>query len=498
MKLILETPVKLRILLEGESPEILHGFLTYRNNHAQYELKRFINSRYNAFKFSSEEYKEKVRSLELQLKQHLLFEDEKGYWTYSGLKNYLVDAFNASFESKVQYPDFKLIPWARDLDFTPREVQLEIKDLLIKAKHGSVEAATGIGKSICLMLACKEMGLKTWIVVPTLSILDQIYFLFGKYLGFKYVGKFGGNKKQVDKLITIVSGASIIRASEDSPLIKEAANVQVLLVDESHLFGAENLSQISTNILAHVPYRMYFSGTQVRNDGSELLLKGIIGPIVKHVTVKEGIAAGILAKPSFHIFKVPSSSVSYTQGTDALKVIRKHLLQNPNVYEMAASIINKAVFNLKFRVLVLVDEISQFNLLAPRLNFRLAFAYGGWGKLHDLKLTGDPILDSPNLLVSKFEKGDFPVLVGTGVIGVGTDIPSVDMLVLLQGGKSVIKIKQAIGRAIRSSVKKKTCEVVDFDVYNIPVLHNMSLSKIKIYKTFSDDISVVNGFTDGK
>jgi superfamily II DNA or RNA helicase len=225
----------------------------------------------------------------------------------------------------------------------------------------------------------------------------------------------------------------------------------------------------------------------MRNDGRDLLLDGITGPIVYHKTVEEGVREGYLSQPIFRILNIPSAS-SF-ESRDANEMTRKHLYYNDAVVEKFGKLVNQAV-DSGMPTVVLIEEVEQFSKLLPFLRHKAGFAHGPLGD--NKAKVPEPYWDSdPFALVEEFNAGKLPILVGTSCISTGTDIKAVKMLIYWQGGKSEIQVKQAIGRTTRLYPGKTFCTVIDAKVYNVPVLESHAERRMEIYRELYPDVKEI-------
>ena len=123
-----------------------------------------------------------------------------------------------------------------------------------------------------------------------------------------------------------------------------------------------------------------------------------------------------------------------------MKMTRKHHYYNPAIVQKAAKLANMAVAHLKHKVLIQVEEIGQFAALLPHLEFDPRFAHGAAKSDPDLrsKLPEKYWKSDPADLAEQFNNEEFPVLVGTSCIGVGTDIKVPETIINLMGGSSPV------------------------------------------------------------
>lgn len=462
MSLRLQTPVVLRIA--GHPREALEPLLTYRDKSVDFELQRLRNSVYLRDKLGPQGYAERVEELKAQRKPCLLFEDAEGLWTYSG--------FAAMLEQKLGEPkalrEFPL-PAPRPLALhgplaarDPRPYQLEGNQALLGAVHGAVEEGTGLGKSFQALLLVAHHGLKTVVMAPSKNIAEQLHEDFVSAFGKGKVGLFGDGKHEYGKLITVAIAASLTRLEPGSPAWEVLSTAQVFIADESHLTPAKTLQKVCFGLLAGAPYRYFFSGTQLRGDGADLLLQGITGKVVFGMSVRQGVDQGWLARPFFRMVQVGSDKKYYNR--DAERMTRVHLYYNQDVIRAAAALANKSVSFLGHQVLILVQELEQFQVLLPWLKHSVRFAHGPVAKA-DLKYVPEAYQKCDvKALVKAFNAREFPILVGTSCISTGTDIQSAEHVIWLRGGKSEVELRQGVGRGTRKVDAKRFFNFSDFCV----------------------------------
>lgn len=160
------------------------------------------------------------------------------------------------------------------LDTVKYVMQLRsVIDWVNNGAKGTIEAATGVGKSIIGCLAIKKMILqnkdrKAMVVVPTLQL-----------------------KSQWEKLLkgTGLSDNTEVYVINSIALNTVTYNVDLLVIDEVHMMAADKFSRIFS--LVKYKWVMGLTATIERLDGKEVLLKQY-APIVRTITQKEAIEKG--------------------------------------------------------------------------------------------------------------------------------------------------------------------------------------------------------------
>ncbi len=256
----------------------------------------------------------------------------------------------------------------------------------------------------------------------------------------------------------------------------------MFIADESHQTPAATLAKVCFGLLANAPYRFFFSGTQLRGDGLDLVLEGITGPIVYTMSVQDGVDQGWLAKPLFRMVWMKSDVAC--DSSDVNELTRAHIYYNDDLNRKAAMFANKAVATMGRPTLILIDELEQFSRLLPHLGYDVRFAHGGV-TAENKKFVPEKYHESdPDLFVEEFNEGKFPILVGTSCIATGTDIKVAAAIIYLRGGKSEIEVRQgAVGRGTRLVPGKQDCVVIDFGIENIEPLKRHAEVRRAIYKS---------------
>lgn len=466
--LILPNPTQIQIP-KTINPQLLNQIrthLTYIDSKITFEIQRLKR---NSQWYSEESFDEKLNELKNQSKRTLLYETNDYYWTYSGILNYLTEKTNLPIQRNYSYPEPKLLPWAKEPEFTLYEHQKQSIDKLLEVKHAAISLPTGSGKSAVIIELVKRLGLPTIVMTPSTSISEQLYSEFVTRFGKKYVGRFFDSKKEVDKLIVVANAQSLTRIETDSPIWTALSKFQAFISDESHTVPASTYEKVCHGILKYVPYRFFVSATQLRNDGSDILLDCITGPVVYEASFREMVDKKVLSKPTFRMYFAPCNG-DYS-SKDVNKMTRKHLFYNPAVIEHVAKLCNLSVRS-GMQTLVLIEEIEQFGKLLPYLRIPAFFAHGTLNDDNRQSIPQEYWDSEPNELVRQFNDKKFPLLVGTSCISMGTDVKSVQFLIYWQGGKSEIQVKQAIGRGTRIFPGKTTCHIIDYWVKS-PIGHRL-------------------------
>ena len=150
---------------------------------------------------------------------------------------------------------------------------------------------TASGKSLIIYLLAAYLNKKTLIVVPTISLVQQ---MAGDFKSYGYQGDphmiTAGVEKETDNPITISTWQSIHKMPK-----KWFEQFDVVIGDEAHLFKSKSLTSIMTKLIG-TPYRYGFTGTLDGTLTHRLVLEGLFGSVEKVTTTDELIKKGTLSE----------------------------------------------------------------------------------------------------------------------------------------------------------------------------------------------------------
>jgi len=488
---VIKSPTLAEIHCTPAELKALEKELSYKNMSAHYEYNKHMQRKWMERK-DPEGFLLQAQELKDQINQNLVFYIRENPHTYPGIIPYITIEHSVS-NYTVDYPKFKPIPWAKPLPFDLYPYQKEAVEKLMDIKHGHISVGTGLGKTAILLMIARNAGLRVVVSTPSQSIFSELMVFFQKHLGKGKVGGYGDGKKDLKAPITIAIGRSLSMLKEGTKAWDFFAEKQMLLVDEAHTFGAEELDRTCHGALKDIPYRMFVSGTQVRNDGKQILLNSIIGPCVLEMGVEEGINKGFLCPLKFKILHVISPSTRTFK--DPIECKREHFLRNPNIAELAAKIAN-ASWNVKQEsTLILVEELGQIAMLQKLIKVPMAYAHSASKK--DAEEWGLQSVDKQES-IEKFNSGEVKVLVGTSCVSTGINLFCTHNTINFVGGASeVVTLQGTVGRSTRklenSQYKdlhkpKPYSLIFDFEVSGQPILQRQLEKRIEFYQETGETV----------
>jgi superfamily II DNA or RNA helicase len=311
------------------------------------------------------------------------------------------------------------------------------------------EIATGAGKTVMTATLSKSVQSygRSVVIVPNKDLVKQTaedYELLGLDTGVYF-----GDKKELGKTHTICTWQSLNSLQKrfkdgESPVSLEdfADGVVAIIVDEVHQAKADVLKQLLTGPFAHVPIRWGLTGTIPKEDSDKVTLTSTLGPVINKIAAKDLQDLGVLANCQVNIMQF-QDTVEYKNYQEELT----YLTTNKNRIDHIAKFIGKLAES--GNTLVLVDRVKCGEMLVERLPDS-AFVSGAM-KTNDRKEQYDEV-----------KVADNKIIVATyGVAAVGINIPRIFNLVLIEPGKSFVRVIQSIGRGIRKAEDKDHVEIWD-------------------------------------
>ena len=332
-----------------------------------------------------------------------------------------------------------------------RDDQVEVVNRFMENPQALQEVATGAGKTIMtatLAQLCEQHG-RTIIIVPSKSLVEQTLEDFENVQ--LDVGVYYGDRKDLGKTHTICTWQSLNILDKKSKNISDddilslaefLDGVQCVIVDEAHQAAADVLRQLLTHNMARAPIRWALTGTVPKEDFNYESIFCSIGPVVGAVTAKELQEKGVLSNCHVNIMQLLDIPV-FKQYSDEIK----YLVTTKDRIEYISKLIKQ--ISLTGNTLVLVNRIDTGNLILEQLPE--AVFISGKIKTTDRKEEYDEIKTS-----------DDKIIVATyGVAAVGINIPRIFNLVLIEPGKSFVRVIQSIGRGIRKADDKDFVQIWD-------------------------------------
>jgi superfamily II DNA or RNA helicase len=438
----------------------------------------------------------KIRLFNLQTSQIYLglmpylleFCDERGY-TYS--HNFVKDDYSVYLAEKFIKT---LNLHSNGQPISVRKHQMDAFIHTMRNRRALILSPTASGKSLIIYLICRQLldyqKLKGLIIVPTTSLVEQLYSDFGDYAsesGFKnymYVHRiYQGKEKNTDKPITISTWQSLYQLPKEY-----FEQFDYIIGDEAHLFKAQSLTTIMTSA-KNTKYRIGLTGTLDGTKTHKLVLEGLFGPVERVTTTKELIDTKQLSDFTIKclVLKHNEDICDEMKNKTYAEEIQ-YLISN----EPRNRFIRNLTISLKNNTLVLYQMVEKhgqilYDMIKEKAGDRKVFFIHG----------GVDTEDRERIRKIMEEENDAIIVASFGTFSTGINIRNLHNIIFASPSKSRVRNLQSIGRALRKSGGKEQATLYDIaDDLRIKKHVNFTLQhfieRVKIYNEEKFSFKIYN------
>ena len=338
------------------------------------------------------------------------------------------------------------------LPFEPRDYQIEGFHHALSYKKSLLVSPTASGKSLIIYLIVRALNTKTLIIVPTTSLVSQLYADFQEY-GWdsaKYCHQvYAGQDKVSDKQVVISTWQSIYKLNK-----KTFEPYKLVIGDEAHGFKSKSLTSIMTKCV-NAEYRIGTTGTLDGTQTHKLVLEGLFGKVYKVTSTAKLIDRKQLApfRVEIIVLKYPDvvcEQFKQIKYADELEFLVGHEKRNKYIRNLILSLEGNTL--LLFRLVkkhgrILYDMIEE-KTDDDRKTF---FVFGG---------TETEVREQIRAIAET--ERDAIIVASYGVFSTGINIRNLHNIVFASPSKSRIRNLQSIGRGLRLSDNNQ--ETVLYDI----------------------------------
>jgi len=330
-----------------------------------------------------------------------------------------------------------------------RDYQVETINKFLENPQCLQEIATGAGKTIItatLSQLIEPYG-RSIVIVPNKSLVTQTESDY-KTIGLD-VGVYYGERKEFDKQHTVCTWQSLNNMLKKTKKFEAEVNigdflegVVCVMVDEVHQAKADVLKTLLTGPFANVPIRWGLTGTIPKEDYEMASLQASLGEVINKLSASELQDKGVLANCHVNVVQTQETNVFSTYASE-----QTYLVTNQTRLQFIADLVD--TMRAEGNTLILVDRIKTGQALEDIIVDSVFIQ--GRTKLEDREEEYDEIATEQH-----------KVIIATyGVAAVGINLPRIFNLVLIEPGKSFVRVIQSIGRGIRKAEDKDHVEIWD-------------------------------------
>ncbi|MHA1438164.1 MAG: DEAD/DEAH box helicase family protein [Promethearchaeota archaeon] len=377
----------------------------------------------------------------------------------------------------VSYLNYSNLPFEdKVLDLVPcpsfsstiqlRKYQKDALNKWFYNKKGAVVMPTGAGKTIFAMKIIEKVNSPTFIVVPTLDLVNQWKKELKKAFSIE-IGEFTGNKKVLKPITVSTYNSAYINASYLGNKFK------LIIFDEVHHLPSESFRHIAEMFAS--PYRLGLTATFERDDELHEELPKLIGEKIYEIS-PEPLAGEYLA--DFETIKI---MVDFTEEEqieyDNAQAIFKNYLISRNIKMRSPKDFQKIIIrsgrDLEAREAILArnkaeklafnskNKINELAKLLDKNNRTIIFTkynnmvYKISKRFLIPCITHKTKKEERKEILEKFKKGIYCSIVSSQVLDEGINVPEANIGIILSGTGSSREYIQRLGRILRPAKNKK-------------------------------------------
>jgi len=368
-------------------------------------------------------------------------------------------------EIEDEYSVYHAKKFIKELDIHSNGKPIEVRDHQINAfvhamqrRRALLLSPTASGKSLIIYMLFRQMlrykeGSKGLIIVPTTSLVEQLFSDFGDYnngaMG-EYVHRiYQGKEKHTDKPLTISTWQSLYQ------LPKEYFHqFDYIIGDEAHLFKAQSLTTILTSCI-NAKYRIGLTGTLDGTKTHKLVLEGLFGQVKQVTTTRE-----LMDKKQVSDFEIKCLILKHPD--DICLEMKDKDYQAEIQYLIACEARNKFIKNLAVSLgnntLILYQMVAKhgqvlYDMIRNTENIgdrKVFFVHGGTETEDREKIR--EIMEREN---------DAIIVASYGTFSTGINIRNLHNIIFASPSKSRVRSLQSIGRGLRNSEGKDKATLYD-------------------------------------
>ena len=369
--------------------------------------------------------------------------------------------------------------------YKPRDYQVDgIYDAL-KHNRKLLISPTASGKSLMIYGIVRyfvERTQNTLIVVPTTSLVEQMYKDFADYgwdVGSYCHKIYAGKERDTDAQVIITTWQSIYKLPR-----KYFERFSVVIGDEAHQFKSKSLISIMTK-LGNAKYRYGFTGTLDGTQTHKWVLEGLFGPSYKIIKTDELMKKGHVAMLDINVLLLKHPPNKFETFEDEIQYIIGHQKRNNFIRNLA--------LDLKGNTLILFARVEGhgeplYNLINNNsiIERHVFFVHGGVATEDRERIR--EITESENNAI---------IVASYGTFSTGINIKNLHNIIFASPSKSRIRNLQSIGRVLRKGSNKSKATLYDIaDDISYKSRRNYTLNhlieRIKVYNEENFNYDIVN------
>jgi superfamily II DNA or RNA helicase len=369
--------------------------------------------------------------------------------------------------------------------YPPRSYQIDGVYDALRHNRKLLISPTASGKSLMIYSIVRyfvEKKKNTLIVVPTTSLVEQMYKDFADYgwdVGSYCHKIYAGRERETDSQVIITTWQSIYKLPR-----KYFERFSTVVGDEAHQFKSKSLISIMTK-LGNAKYRYGFTGTLDGSETHKWVLEGLFGPSYKIIKTDELMKKGHLATLDINVLLLKHPPNKFENFEEEVQYIIGHEKRNRLIRNLA--------LDLKGNTLILFARVEAhgeplYEMINSNVveNRNVFFVHGGVDTQDREKVREITEQENNAIIVASY-----------GTFSTGINIKNLHNIIFASPSKSRIRNLQSIGRVLRKGNQKSKATLYDIaDDISSKSRKNYTLNhlieRIKIYNEENFNYDIVN------
>ena len=346
--------------------------------------------------------------------------EENDTISYEGVKDYMTSICNHS----------------------PRKYQVEGVYDALKHNRKLLISPTASGKSLMIYALVRyyvDKGKKILLVVPTTSLVEQMYKDFEEY-GWdsqSWCHKiYSGKDKTNEFPVTITTWQSVYKLERSF-----FTDYDVIIGDEAHLFKSKSLVSIMSK-LEHAKYRFGFTGTLDGTQTHKWVLEGLFGPSYKVTKTDELMRQGHLSQLDIECLVLKHDPRKFDTYNDEIEYLISHEKRNNFIKNLTLDLGGNTLIlysRVEAHGQVLYDLINR----SKQSDRQVFFVHGGVDAEEREQVREITETENNAIIVASY-----------GTFSTGINIKNLHNVIFASPSKSRIRNLQSIGRVLRKGTNK--------------------------------------------
>ena len=321
--------------------------------------------------------------------------------------------------------------------------QKEAVEAVLEKRIGIVKAPPGTGKTCIMSAIVANTKGRTLILMERGEPQAQAVNAFGDFTNIVPTSYTGKEKKFSDVIVATVQTVSKAIDNKNEQMMEWLKDVDTILVDECHHVATD----MYLKVLETIPNAKYCVGVSAtpddREDSSGNYVTASVGNVIYEIGYGTLIDHKVLVPVSIYVEKMPTiedttkskgffNDAPKTEHVQYSDIYEQYIINNTHRNQACANFVEDCIGN-KMSVAVVVSRVEHAHALAKLI-------------------PQAEVLVSENKnrkeVIGRLKNKELLVVITT-LFDEAVDVPSLDAVAVMAGGKSKIKLKQRI-RSTRS------------------------------------------------